>query len=114
MHKKYTSFEVPIVHESHQEQNVYDNMYITLLTLIATLYLQGESPTYILNEDTQPVIRATGVSHTACKYEFRQIFCLTAGLYFHFLSYVPDQTVSDNSHRIHRFRVAPQLNSPVS
>ena len=27
---------------------------ITLLTLIATLQLQGESPTYILNEDTQP------------------------------------------------------------
>ena len=31
-----------------------------------------ESPTYILNEDTQPVIRAIGVSHTACKDEFRQ------------------------------------------
>ena len=45
---------------------------ITLLTLIATLKLQGESPTYILNEDTQPVIRAIGVSHTACKDEFRQ------------------------------------------
>ena len=30
------------------------------------------SPTYILNEDTQPVIRAIGVSHTACKDEFRQ------------------------------------------
>ena len=28
--------------------------------------------TYILNEDTQPVIRAIGVSHTACKDEFRQ------------------------------------------
>ena len=41
---------------------------ITLLTLIATL----ESPTYIVNEDTQPVIRAIGVSHTACKDEFRQ------------------------------------------
>ena len=26
----------------------------------------------ILNEDTQPVIRAIGVSHTACKDEFRQ------------------------------------------
>ena len=45
---------------------------ITLLTLIATLQLQGESPTYILNEDAQPVIRAIGVSHTACKDEFRQ------------------------------------------
>ena len=30
-------------------------------------------PTYILDEDTQPVIRAIGVSHTACKDEFRQI-----------------------------------------
>ena len=45
---------------------------ITLLTLIAKLWLQGESPTYILNEDTQPVIRAIGVSHTAYKDEFRQ------------------------------------------
>ena len=34
--------------------------------------MQGESPTYILNEDTQPVIRAIGVSQTACKDEFRQ------------------------------------------
>ena len=39
--------------------------------MIGTLYLQGESPTYILNEDTQPVIRAIGVSHTACEDEFR-------------------------------------------
>ena len=45
---------------------------ITLMTLIATQQLQGESPTYILNEHTQPVIRAIGVSHTGCKYEFRQ------------------------------------------
>ena len=29
-------------------------------------------PTYILVEDTQPVVRAIGVSHTACKDEFRQ------------------------------------------
>ena len=35
-------------------------------------YARGESRTYILNEDTQPVIRAIGVSHTACKDEFRQ------------------------------------------
>ena len=28
--------------------------------------------TYILNEDTQLVIRAIGVSHTACKDEFRR------------------------------------------
>ena len=34
--------------------------------------MQGESPTYILNEDTQPVIRAIGVSHTTCKDKFRQ------------------------------------------
>ena len=46
---------------------------ITLLPLVqATLYFQGESPTYILNEDTNQVIRAIGVSHTACKDEFRQ------------------------------------------
>ena len=40
---------------------------ITLLTLIATLQLQGELPTSVLNEDTQPVLRAIGVSPTACK-----------------------------------------------
>ena len=28
---------------------------------------KGESPTYILNEDTHPGIRGIGVSHTACK-----------------------------------------------
>ena len=28
------------------------------------------SPTNILNEDTHPVLRAIGVSHTDCKYEF--------------------------------------------
>ena len=37
----------------------------TLLTLTATLQLQGKSPTYILNEDTHPAIRAIGVSHPA-------------------------------------------------
>ena len=52
--------------------SVHSLTNITLLTLIATLQLQGESPTYILNEDTQPVIRAIGVSHTACKDELRQ------------------------------------------
>ena len=34
--------------------------------------MRCESPTYILNEDTQPVMRAIGVSHTACKDEFRR------------------------------------------
>ena len=48
---------------------------ITLSTLIATLlWWKGKSPTYIyiLDEDTQPVIRAVGVSHTACKHKFRR------------------------------------------
>ena len=40
----------------------------------------------MLNEDTQLVMRAIGVSHTACKDEFRrnrlEIFHLTAGVYF--------------------------------
>ena len=44
-----------------------------MLTLIATLWVQGKSPTYsIRNEDTRPVIRSIGVSHTAYKDEFRQ------------------------------------------
>ena len=39
--------------------------------------MQGESPTYILNEDTQPVRRAIGVSHTACKDEFRPKYSIS-------------------------------------
>ena len=43
----------------------------------------------ILNEDTQPVIRAIGVSHTACSEKsFDKIFDLTAGVYFNF--YTPE------------------------
>ena len=45
---------------------------LTAVELTRYTYMQGESPTYILNEDTQLVIRAVGVSHTACKDEFRQ------------------------------------------
>ena len=42
--------------------------------------------TYILNEDTQPVIRAIGVSHTACTDDFRRRnLDLTAGVYFYFI-----------------------------
>ena len=51
--------------------------------IITTMWYN--SPTYILNEDTQSVIRAIGVSHTACKDEFRRkVFDLTAGVYFYF------------------------------
>ena len=37
-----------------------------------TVVERGVADLYIPNEDTQPVIRAIGVSHTACKDEFRQ------------------------------------------
>ena len=47
-------------------------LQMTLLTLIATLCLQAESLNNILSEDTQPVIRAIGELHTACKDECRQ------------------------------------------
>ena len=50
------------------------------------IMLQGESPTYILNEDTQPVIRAIGVSHTPCKDEFDRKFDLTDGVFFFFFT----------------------------
>ena len=50
---------------------------------------KGESPTYILNEDTHPVIRAIGVSHTSCKYKFRQNLRSPAGVYFNF-HYIQD------------------------
>ena len=67
---------------------------ITLLTLVQAtlLQFQGESPTYILNEDTHPVIRAIGVSHTACKnISFEEIFDLTAGVvYFYFFIIIYD------------------------
>ena len=48
------------------------NTVHTCLTRILVYVIYIESPVYILNEDTQPVIRAIGVSHTACKDEFRQ------------------------------------------
>ena len=54
--------------------SIYDSM----------IMLQGESATYILNEDTQPVKRAIGVSHIVCKDEFRQNLDLTSGVYFAF------------------------------
>ena len=38
----------------------------------------------ILDEDTQPVIRAIEVSHTDGKDKFRRIFYLTAGVYSNF------------------------------
>ena len=42
--------------------------------------------TRILNEDTQPVIRAIGVSQTACKKMiFDKIFDLTPGVSLHFI-----------------------------
>ena len=48
-----------------------------------------ELPTCILDEDTHPVIRAIGVSHTACKDEFHdEILDLTAGLYLYFLQHI--------------------------
>ena len=41
--------------------------------------------TTILNEDTQPVIRAIGEYHTQlAKMSFDEIFDLTAGVYFNF------------------------------
>ena len=61
---------------------------ITLLTLIAALLFEGESPTYILNEDTQPVIRSIGLSHTACIGEFRQNLRSHSRSVFPFLRYI--------------------------
>ena len=46
-----------------------------------------ESPTYILNEDTHPVVRAIGVSHTACRDEFRQNLRSHSWSVFLFLCY---------------------------
>ena len=64
---------------SHYPPNVVTSSKITILittlerkSCIILNLLQGESPTCTLNEDTRAVIRAIGVSHTACKYEFRQ------------------------------------------
>ena len=59
-----------------------------------------ESPTYILNnEDPQPVIRAIGVSHTACKkISFDKILDLTAGVYFNFCNIYFDTGVHSLSY----------------
>ena len=64
--------------------SAYRLVNITLLTLVqqATLWFQGESPTYILNEDTHPIIRAIGVAHTASEDEFDEFFELTGGVHF--------------------------------
>ena len=68
-------------HKNHRKRSYAHRLTnITLLTRIATLLFQGESPTYILNEDTQPVIRAIGVSQTTCaEMSCDKIFNLTAG-----------------------------------
>ena len=47
-------------------------MFNGSMCALACHSLLWESPAYILNEDTQLVIRAIGVSHTACKDEFRR------------------------------------------
>ena len=67
------------------------------------IMLQGESPTYILNEDTQPVIRAIGVSHTqVAKMSFDKIFDLTQLEYFFsfFIIYHTGPCVTGTSPRI--------------
>ena len=47
--------------------------------------MQVESPTYFLNKDTHPVIRAIEVSLTACKDEVRQKkTSISAGVHFCF------------------------------
>ena len=59
------------------------------MVYIPIVYIQGESPTNILNEDTHPVIRAIGVSHTACKDELRQNLRSHSWSVFYFYN-VPD------------------------
>ena len=83
----------PLCHRA----GVYHNIHNTRLTLIATLLLQGESPTFIHKEDTQPVIRAIGVLHTACEDEFRQ------NIRSH--SYV------DCPYQVHFFNIPPRTGS---
>ena len=48
---------------------------ILLILVQATLQLQRDSTTYILLEDTHPVIRAIGASRTACKHMFYKKIC---------------------------------------
>ena len=52
-------------------------------------FIYMESPTYILNEDTQLVMRAIGVSHTACKDEFRRNLQSHSWSVFSFFIIVP-------------------------
>ena len=64
----------------------------TLLTLIASLYWQRKSQAYILNEDTQPVIRAIRVSHTYCEDEFRQNLRSQSWSIFSYIKYLLSKT----------------------
>ena len=50
---------------------MYRLIGITLLALVQG-WFKGESPTYILNEDTHPGGMRLGVSHTTCHDEFQR------------------------------------------
>ena len=65
----------------------------TLLLFVYSTYFQGESATYILNENTHPITRAIGVvSHTACKDDWlstkSSISQLAGGVYFYIYIYI--------------------------
>ena len=56
---------------------------ITLLTLIQDCSKGSRQPLSFMRKHTQ-LIRAIGVSHTACKDEFDEKNYITAGVYFNF------------------------------
>ena len=59
-----------------------------------SLYLQRESPTYILDEDTQSATRAIGVSHTAGKDESGQNIRSHSWSVFQLLLYLSTQALA--------------------
>ena len=67
---------------------MYGSINIILLPLVQAIdssssFKGSRRPIPLLR--THTVVRAIGVSHTACKDDFGKIFDLTAGMYFNFL-----------------------------
>ena len=70
-----SSIAPSLVCTTHSAIRTYgSNCFFTRIRVRLVLYYirSRRLDDYVLNEDTHTVIRAIGVSHTACKYEFRQ------------------------------------------
>ena len=78
-----------------KQANVW-NSFREVLVLCSRMF-QKVHMIYILNEDTHPVIRAIGVSHTGCKDEFRRKLRSHSWNLFLFLLYDIPGMISDTT-----------------